>query len=1662
MAPVIRGNSLYTIVDGPTWTEAEANAVKLGGHLVAINDVQETLFLQESDFLRSIHESYEWQNGWDVHGGAWIGLTRRGGNNWQWSSQQNYLYNNWNPGEPSGDGGGNEDAHIYTYGDNQGKWNDIPAGWSPLPGITETPFIRRGDSAYVIVSGPTWEEAEANAVKLGGHLVTINDASENEWTKNTFSNVKSASSGGADFWIGYTDRDVEGQWKWVDGTSSTFKNFTPDNGISNGTGVYPTYDNRYTSSNWWLGNTLPFDRSIGEDYGLINAPSGAWNDLPINHRDGSIGIAEIKLAPNNTPTGSPTVTGTFKVGSTLTIDATAIKDSDNFTGYTPTFNYNWETSTDGTTWSKLTSTDAVDNNNTYILTAAETNKKVRGVVSYLDGYGTNEVVNSAASTVEQNSSSSKTQWLAHSGQATDDGSAGIAQFSNGDIATAYSVSKSNGASSVLVQRLNNSGEVVWTLDIGADFAPGAGSVLVGKDDKVYVVGGTKLDADGESGKNDSDVFASVISSTGSKLWYKNYGVGIHEIGSTAVLDANGNIVLNGRVSEVNDAYTMIKDVPNFYGAEFSGGWRGFQLKINPLDGSVSKAYTTGSGNSGGELIAVDQLRNIVFVGGYTFGAVNGINTVGNGDPAGANKYLIARNETSGAALWTRMENWIRSNLVTQESEDAVYFVDKGILEKVKGSTGVTQWTKPLSNTDYRLSPIKGGGILLSETKSTGALTIRRFDSTGNESGSQVINHTGDLYPHSFIENGDGILIVSGSTTGAITTPSSATIKTAKQAGSDAFVYQVNSSFSTTISTPTYTLTPSTTSINEGAVLTSTVATTNVATGTKFYYALSGTGITTADFSAGALTGEGSTDATGKFSFTHTLANDLTTEGAESLEIKLYSDTARTLQVGSTATVSVVDSSTTAPLVVRGNSLYTIVDGPSWTQAEANSVKLGGHLVSISSDSENKFLVDQYAFDSAGYNGDISYYLGLTDKASKGTWIWSDGSPLSFSNWSPGEPQQTSGEDYSEFLLVSTGPRNPGQWGDNFETIGSGKGISETPFIRRGDSAYVIVSGPTWEEAEANAVKLGGHLVTINDAAENEWLYGQITNRRGSEWGLWIGATDKISEGIWTDSEGNKIGFNNFYPPEPNNLSHYDSKGEDYAAITTELGANGGKWADIANAHPTPNSIISGIAEIKLAPNNTPTGTPTVTGTFKVGSTLTIDATTIKDSDNFTGYTPTFKYNWETSTDGTTWSKLTTTDGADNNNTYILTAAETSKKIRGVVSYLDGYGTNEVVNSVTSESTITPAGLPTQSLTLSAPSKTAIRSGISTTSAITYNVSTGNTALTGVGASLYFDSTQLSVSIAGDPFKTGLLGNAITADTSNADGDPKTDKVLSLSYLDFGGNFPGSGTTLPLTLANLNLVPTTTFSGSTLHLKGDPAIGFTATGADLSIAHNAAPVVNGSIPALSTNRYTPFSYTLKSDLFSDPDSSITLSATTNTGDTLPSWLTFNPTTRTLSGTPTIGGTINLNLSATDELGSISTPLSLKIKEVQSLSSSTTPIRYQRNKELTVPINYSTSDGSSTTGLSFKVHFNSSLLSFDSTTGITNKTQADLFQIGAIQQDTANSDNDATTDSFIPINIASFTGQFPTAGVPVKLADLIFKSLDKPIDPITGLKDTSINF
>ena len=112
---------------------------------------------------------------------------------------------------------------------------------------------------------------------------------------------------------------------------------------------------------------------------------------------------------------------------------------------------------------------------------------------------------------------------------------------------------------------------------------------------------------------------------------------------------------------------------------------------------------------------------------------------------------------------------------------------------------------------------------------------------------------------------------------------------------------------TTPPTPTYSIATNSASYNEGQTIAASINTTNVATGTTLYWAVTGTGIDSADFSNAALTGSG-TISNGTLAFNLAIANDLKTEGTESLQIKVYSDSARTVQVTNTASISILDTS----------------------------------------------------------------------------------------------------------------------------------------------------------------------------------------------------------------------------------------------------------------------------------------------------------------------------------------------------------------------------------------------------------------------------------------------------------------------------------------------------------------------------------------------------------------------------------------------------------------------------------------------------------------------------------------------------------------------------------------------------------------------------------
>ncbi|MBN1335113.1 MAG: hypothetical protein JXB39_04075 [Deltaproteobacteria bacterium] len=88
----------------------------------------------------------------------------------------------------------------------------------------------------------------------------------------------------------------------------------------------------------------------------------------------------------------------------------------------------------------------------------------------------------------------------------------------------------------------------------------------------------------------------------------------------------------------------------------------------------------------------------------------------------------------------------------------------------------------------------------------------------------------------------------------------------------------------------------------------------------------------------------------------------------------------------------------------GDRLYC-TDSVTWEAARAACRMWEGDLVTLADDGENA-LVSQTARDIWSN----SWWIGLNDRDEEGTWVWADGSPVTFTGWIHGEPNDYAGED----------------------------------------------------------------------------------------------------------------------------------------------------------------------------------------------------------------------------------------------------------------------------------------------------------------------------------------------------------------------------------------------------------------------------------------------------------------------------------------------------------------------------------------------------------------------------------------------------------------------------------------------------------------------------
>ncbi len=106
-----------------------------------------------------------------------------------------------------------------------------------------------------------WDDAQTEAVAAGGHLVTINDAAENNWLSQTFNNAYTRDHAGDGYhniaWIGY--HHDGGSWRWVSGEPVTFTSYYslwPEGGEH----AYIHCDNHPSPATW---NAHDFHESPG-------------------------------------------------------------------------------------------------------------------------------------------------------------------------------------------------------------------------------------------------------------------------------------------------------------------------------------------------------------------------------------------------------------------------------------------------------------------------------------------------------------------------------------------------------------------------------------------------------------------------------------------------------------------------------------------------------------------------------------------------------------------------------------------------------------------------------------------------------------------------------------------------------------------------------------------------------------------------------------------------------------------------------------------------------------------------------------------------------------------------------------------------------------------------------------------------------------------------------------------------------------------------------------------------------------------------------------------------------------------------------------------------------------------------------------------------------
>jgi hypothetical protein len=296
-------------------------------------------------------------------------------------------------------------------------------------------------------------------------------------------------------------------------------------------------------------------------------------------------------------------------------------------------------------------------------------------------------------------------------------------------------------------------------------------------------------------------------------------------------------------------------------------------------------------------------------------------------------------------------------------------------------------------------------------------------------------------------------------------------------------------------------------------------------------------------------------------------------------------------------------------LVGGKCVKLVTTTTAWSTAETACESDGGHLASITSSADNAAI-------TSAYSASAPIWIGLTDAAVEGTFVWVDGTPFSYSNWLSPNPDNTgpAGGPANCAMLQDTGQWNDRVCADNYNYLCETRPITcKTGYTLTGTKCTKLGGATSsWSAAEATCESDGGTLVTSSSATDN----AAITSAYSASAPIWIGLTDTAVEGTFVWVDGTPFSYSNWLSPNP------DNTGPAGGPANCVMLQDTGQWNDRVCADnynyvcqtpdvtrsPTGAPTITPTLAPSSAPTFTPSSEPTFTPTLAPSSEPTLNPT----------------------------------------------------------------------------------------------------------------------------------------------------------------------------------------------------------------------------------------------------------------------------------------------------------------------------------------------------------------------------------------------------------------------------------------------------------------------